>query len=156
MIKIDLFLTCCKTIIVSILGTTKTDHLQRSTCTLHTNSIFHVSYYILHSLYSALHSPQPIPPLQYLWLILSGVVRHTWVLNVHSHSWKSASKRFRGSWLKRNTIDCVVSVFSVISDTCPWLLQTLLVFCRALPREGAECKVSMFTGSPCPTQKRRQ
>ena len=80
------------------------------------NSIFHISYYILHSLYSALHSPQPIPPLQYLWLILSGVVRHTWVLHVHSHSWKSASKRFRGSWLKRNTIDCVVSIF-LLSQT---------------------------------------
>ena len=112
---------------------------------------FIISYYILHSLYSAAHTL-----LQYLWLILSGVVRHTWVLHVHSHSWKSASKRFRGSWLKRNTIDCVVSVFSVISDTCPWLLQTLLVFCRALPREGAECKVSMFTGLPCLTQSPRR
>ena len=93
---------------------------------------FIISYYIFHSLYSAAHTL-----LQYLWLILSGVVRHTWVLNVHahswksaicavvrhtwvlnvhSHSWKSASKRFRGSWLKRNTIDWVVSIF-LLSQT---------------------------------------
>ena len=72
---------------------------------------FIISYYIFHSLYSAAHTL-----LQYLWLILSGVVRHTWVLNVHAHSWKSASKRFRGSWLKRNTIDWVVSIF-LLSQT---------------------------------------